>query len=90
MDYKKIIKSRELRRKILRLLAFLPNRTMLKLQYRIKMGRSLNLRNPERFTEKLQLYKLNYKNPIMVQCVDKYDVREYVKSKGLDDILVPC
>ena len=26
----------------------------------------------------------------MFQCVDKYDVREYVKSKGLEDILIPC
>ena len=26
----------------------------------------------------------------MVQCVDKYDVREYIKSKGLNEILIPC
>ena len=54
------------------------------------MGRRLNLRNPERFTEKMQWYKLHYKNPLLIQCVDKYDVREYVKEKGLGDILVPC
>ena len=26
----------------------------------------------------------------MIHCVDKFDVREYVNSKGLEDILIPC
>ena len=90
MDYKKIIKSRSLRLKILRVLSFVPDKTMIKLQYRIKTGRKLDLKNPKRFTEKIQWYKLYYKNPKMIICVDKYDVREYVKSKGLEDILIPC
>ena len=90
VDYKKIIKNRDLRLKILRLLSFVPDETMIKLQYRIKTGIRLNLKNPKRFTEKLQWYKLYYKNPLMIQCVDKFDVRSYVKSKGLGDILVPC
>ena len=72
------------------MLSFIPDKMMLKLQYRIKMGRKLNLKNPQRFTEKIQWYKLYYKNPKMIQCVDKYDVREYVKSKELEDILIPC
>lgn len=90
MDYKKIIKSRKARTKILRLLSFIPDKPMLKMQYRIKMGRKLDLKNPKRFTEKLQWYKLYYKNPIMIQCVDKYDVREYIKSLGLGDNLNEC
>ena len=90
MNYKSIIKSQALRRKILRMLSFIPDKPMIKLQYRLKMGRKLDLKNPKRFTEKLQWYKLNYKNPLMIRCVDKYDVREYVKSKGLEDILIPC
>lgn len=90
IDYKKIIKSRSLRLKILRLLSFIPDKTMLKIQYQIKTGNKLNLKNPQRFTEKLQWYKLYYKNPLMIQCVDKYEVREYVKSKGLENILIPC
>lgn len=90
MDYKKIIKSRSVRLKILRLLCFVPDKVMIKLQYWIKTGRKLELKNPKRFSEKLQWYKLYYKNPVMIQCVDKYDVREYVKSKGLKEILIPC
>lgn len=87
MDYKKIIKSQKLRFFILRLLKFIPDSLMLRLQYRIKLGRKLNLKAPERFTEKIQWYKLNYRNPLMGRCVDKYAVREYVKSKGLENTL---
>lgn len=90
MNYKKIIKSRSLRLRILKFLSFIPDKTMLKLQYRIKTGNKLNLKKPKRFTEKLQWYKLYYKNPLMIKCVDKYDVRDYVKSKNLDNILIPC
>ncbi|MGY6213109.1 ATP-grasp fold amidoligase family protein [Cytobacillus firmus] len=89
MNYKRVIKSQELRFKILRLLSFIPDITMIKIQYRIKTGRKLNLDNPKRFTEKLQWYKLNYRDPLMTKCADKYEVREYVASKGLSDILVP-
>ena len=90
MNYKKLIKSRNIRIKILKLFNWIPDKTMVKIQYRIKMGKKLNLKNPQRLTEKLQWYKLYYRNPIMKQCVDKYDVREYVKSKGLGHILNEC
>lgn len=90
MDYKKLIKSRNVRMAILNFLSFVPDEPMLRLQYRIKTGRKLNLKNPQRYTEKLQWYKLNYKNPLMIQCVDKYDVRAYVESKGLGHILNEC
>lgn len=90
MNYKKIIKSRETRIKLLSLLNFIPDKTMIKLQYYIKTGRRLNLKHPQRYTEKLQWYKLYYRDPLMQQCSDKYDVREYVKSKGLGHILNEC
>lgn len=90
MDYKKILKSRKLRLKLLEILAFIPDELMIRLQYRIKTGRKLNLKNPRRYTEKLQWYKLHYKNPLMIKCVDKYDVREYVESLGLGHILNEC
>lgn len=76
-----------MRFKILSMLRFIPDKPMLKLQYRIKNGRKLNLENPERYTEKIQWYKLFYRDPVMQQCADKYLVREYVKSKGLENIL---
>ena len=85
--YKKIIKNKKLRFKIISLFKFVPDKLMLKFQYRVKCGRKLNLENPERYTEKIQWYKLNYRDPVMQQCADKYLVREYVKSKGLEGIL---
>ena len=89
MDYKKIFRTGKSRAMVLNVLRFVPDSIMLPLQYKMKLGRKLNLRNPQRFTEKLQWYKMHYHNPVMHQCVDKYLVREYVKSKGLAEILIP-
>ena len=87
MDYKKLFRSRSLRVKILRMLSFVPDKPMLKLQYRINFGRRLDLKNPIRFTEKLHWYKLYYKNPNFSVCVDKYEVRQYLRDCGFADIL---
>ncbi len=85
--YKKIIRNKKLRFKILSVLRFIPDKTMIKLQYFIKTGRRLNLKDPKRYTEKIQWYKLNYRDPIMARCADKYLVREFVESRGLGHIL---
>lgn len=73
---------------ILHALKFIPDKQMLKMQYYIKLRRHLNLEEPKRYTEKVQWYKLYYRNEKMPICVDKYKVREYIKEKGLSDILV--
>ncbi len=88
MNYKTIFNSRVLRLKVLKLLDFIPDKLMISLQYYIKIGRVCNFRHPKRWSEKLQIYKIYYRQPILGQCVDKYDVRNYVASKGLSDILV--
>ena len=75
---------------ILAMLNWVPDKTMLKIQYRIKMGRKLNLKNPKRYSEKSQWYKLYYRDPLMKKCVDKYSVREYVAQCGYADILNEC
>lgn len=87
MDYKKIIKSRETRFKILKALSFVPDSLMLPLQYRIYNGNKLHLKNPKRFTEKLQLYKMYYRNPVLPICVDKYRVREFIEQLGMPELL---
>lgn len=88
MNYKKIFKNQNTRFAILKALSWIPDSIMLPLQYRIKMNRRCNLKHPERWTEKLQVYKMYYRNPILHQCVDKYEVRKYVESKGCADNLV--
>ena len=86
-SYKKVFKSRKVREFILKLLFFVPTSLMLRIQYKIKLKKWPTFKNPERFTEKIQVYKMKYRNPLMNQCVDKYKVRSYVKSLGLANIL---
>ena len=54
--------------------------------YRLRFGRWPDLNNPRLFQEKLTLLKVGpYANdPKVIQCADKYRVREYIKSKGLE------
>ena len=85
--YKKII-PKKMRFIILKTLKFIPDKQMIKLQYYIKLKRRLNLKNPKRYTEKIQWYKLYYRNKNMPICVDKYRVRKYIREKGLEDILI--
>ena len=87
MNYKRLFRSQNVRFLILKFLSFVPDSIMLKMQYRIKMGLKLNLAHPQRFTEKLQWYKIHHRDELMGICVDKYEVRKYVASKGLEDTL---
>lgn len=87
MEYKKIFRSQKVRFRILRVLGWVPDSIMLKIQYRIKMDFWPNFNRPKRYTEKLQVYKMKYRNPLMHLCVDKYEVRKFVESKGLSSIL---
>lgn len=84
--YKKIFRSQKLRHGILKLLSFVPDKPMIKLQYRIKMGKKLDLKDPKAFTEKLQWYKLYYRKPEMTKCADKHLVRKYLAQKGYGDL----
>lgn len=88
INYKKVFRNQNVRFAILNALCFIPDRIMLGIQYYIKMGRRCNFKHPETWTEKLQLYKMYYRNPILGICVDKYEVRNYIARKGLQDILV--
>ena len=85
--FKKLIPSKRLRFKIISLFKFVPDKSMLKFQYKMKCRRKLNLNDPKRFTEKIQWYKLYYRNEKMPLCSDKYLVREYVENKGYGSLL---
>lgn len=87
MDYKKYIKNQKARFFILKMLSFIPDKIMLGWQYRIKTGRKIDWKEPKRFTEFLQLYKIKYRNKVAQRCVDKLEVRQYVESKGLAETL---
>lgn len=87
---KKIVPSMELRHKIVHLLtAKISDEKMLKFLYRLNTGKKLNLQNPKKFNEKIQWYKLNYRDDLMTLCSDKYAVRQYVEERGLGHIITP-
>ena len=60
-----------------------------RIMYRVIMGKKLNLNPPCTFNEKIQYLKLfEYKDSqLATNCADKYAVREYIKSKGLQQYL---
>ena len=63
--------------------------TLSKFYFKLLMKSKLHLDNPVTFNEKIQWLKLyDYPfNDLIIKCTDKYAVREYVSSKGLNDIL---
>ena len=88
-DYRKIVKNQELRLKLEYLLRFIPTKPYLKLVYRVKTGKKLNLKNPVGFNEKEQWLKLNDIHPEYTKLVDKYEVREFVHERIGDNHLFP-
>ena len=79
--YKKIFKSKSFRLKLLKFLRFVPDSLMLKIEYRIKFRKGLNLKEPKMFNEKLQWLKLHNRKDVFTTMVDKYAVKEYVADK---------
>lgn len=67
----------------------LDDKAYLQKLYRAKMGQPLNLDNPQLFSEKLQWLKLNDRNPLYTQLVDKYRAREYIAEKLGEEYLIP-
>ena len=57
--------------------------------YRYNTGKRLNYCFPRDINEKLHWLARYWQHPLIVQCADKYLVREYVKNCGFEDTLVP-
>ncbi len=68
---------------------FIPDETYLRIQFRLRMGYKLDLKNPRSYSEKLQWLKLNYRNDNQTRCVDKYLVRDFVSNRIGDSYLIP-
>ncbi len=56
--------------------------------YKTNFGKRLNWKNPQNLSEKINWMKFNTDTTLWTEYADKFKVREYVKSKGLNDILV--
>jgi len=85
----KINIAREIRLNILELLRIVPDRMMIKIQFRMKMKNKLNLENPKTFNEKLQWLKLFDRKENHTKLVDKLAVRDYVKQVVGEEYLIP-
>ncbi len=71
------------------LLNWMNDETYLKIAYRIKMGKKLNLNPPVTFNEKLQWLKLHDRRPEYTTMVDKYEAKKWVADKIGGGYIIP-
>ena len=71
------------------LLNWMPDKMYVKLQFRLSMGRRLDLEAPKTYNEKLQWLKLYDRKPLYTVLVDKYKVRRYIADKIGEEYLIP-
>lgn len=67
----------------------IPDKLYLKMQYRLIMGKDLNLTNPKTFNEKLQWLKLYDRKPQYTKMVDKYEVKKYISDTIGEEYVIP-
>ena len=74
---------------LLKLLKYLPDEEFLKIKYRFRMRKRLNLKNPQTYNEKLQWLKLYDRKPIYTNMVDKAEAKEYVAELIGNQYIIP-
>ena len=60
---------------------FIPDKPYIRMIYRIRTGKRLELKNPQTYNEKLQWIKLYDRDERYPGLVDKYEVKKYVTDK---------
>lgn len=70
-------------------LKLIPDESYLKTVYFWEFGHRLNLINPTTFNEKIQWLKLYDRCDLYTELVDKFVVREYVRSRIGEEYLIP-
>ncbi len=88
IDLRKIF-GHKIRGTIMYALSFLPDATYVNLFYFAANGKTLNLKNPVTFCEKLNWLKIHDRHPEHSDYVDKLKVRDIVKEKLGEDISIP-
>ncbi len=71
------------------LLSFLSDRQYIKLIYRTKFHKRIDLENPKTYNEKLQWIKLHDHQPIYKKMVDKYEVKSLVAGMIGNQYIIP-
>lgn len=79
----------ELNKKIKGVLCWISPKLATQVMYFYNFRKLLNLRHPQDINEKMQYLKLYtyYENPMITQCVDKFQVRKYLTKKGYECLL---
>lgn len=67
----------------------IPDSLYLKIVYKKRIGKKLNLKNPITFNEKLQWLKLHNRKPEYTIMVDKYEVKKYVANIIGEEYIIP-
>lgn len=72
-----------------RYIDWVPDSVYLRILYKARTGKRLNLKNPKTFNEKLQWLKINDRKSRYSILVDKYEVRKYISEKIGEEYLIP-
>lgn len=67
----------------------IPDKLFLTVQYRCLLQKSLNLKNPKDFCEKMQWLKLYNRKKEYSMMVDKYEVKKYVSDIIGEEYIIP-
>ena len=67
----------------------IPDKMFLKIKYKQRTGRKLNLNNPKTYSEKLQWLKLYDRRPEYSMMVDKFEVKKYIGEKIGGEYIIP-
>ena len=57
--------------------------------FKLKMGKKLNLKDPQTFNEKIQWLKLYDRKPEYTKMVDKYEAKNYVAERIGEQYIIP-
>lgn len=73
---------------LMKFFTWIPDRTYLKMLYRLKTGKRLNFKKPESFNEKLQWLKLYNRKPEYTPMVDKITAKKFAAERiGMQHII---
>lgn len=67
----------------------LPDTLFIKISYKLKLKKALNLKNPRTYNEKIQWLKLYDRKPEYTTMVDKYEVKKYIAKKIGEEYVIP-
>ena len=72
-----------------KIVAFIPSKMWLSYRFKKKTGYAMDWKNPKTYNQKLQWLKVNDKNPLYTDLVDKYEVKKYIADRIGEQYIIP-